>query len=797
MQDSDYRPKPLDTSGVELTAEQQALIESLAEHVHDEWAAGRMAEGWKLGPERSDTKKESPCFVPYDQLPENEKEVDRRTAVGAVKAIMLLGYDLVANPARMGARAREAMRQHLLDQLKLQTPGTVAAEWRKCQSWGSVEIGKDLLHALAKKALSNGELWVCGEVLARCKSREQKQKEAQPDPAEDAFRDRLANDPRFQLIAARLLAQTGAYLKAQEILQGLKEAGNRDGETLGLLARTHKDAWYCADIRRQKFETNNADPEEAETAKAAAAGALEACRRACVEAFEAEPGNYYPGINAATISLVAGRMTEAQDFANRVLALCRAEMETAGPNAWNLASIAEAHAVLGNAEEADRYYKEGATQPGAGLRDVCATRKQARTIAENRGWGRHRFDKCFGLPPVIVYAGHRVDESDRKVPRFAPAMVGSVSAAIDARLAEIRKDVQPRFPLIAFGSAAAGSDILFSEALSRLAPAEVSMVLSSPRENFIETNTTYAGPDWGERCRAQMDQAYEVIEASRHQPVRDSLSYQYAQEIMAGLACMKADFLGLDVHPIAVWDEEPGDGHGGTADFVSFWRGRKNEPDIISPYNAAVQKKVEKATSPRTRPRIGRKQQHLKAMLFADVRHFSRLSEAQLPRFVEKFMGAASAVIARSAHQPVVLNTWGDALYLVFDTIQDAGMLALELREALCPPPQGGADWEKAGLPPELSIRFAVHAGPVFAIADPVVRHLSFTGRHTTQTARLEPVTKPGEIFATQEFAALAHLQGVHGFACVYLGRTDLDKGYRKNEPIYQVVQHSASAVSE
>lgn len=788
MQDSDYVPRPLDTSGIELTEEQQALIESLAEHVHDEWAAGRMAEGWKLGPERSDTKKESPCFVPYHQLSESEKAVDRRTAVGAVKAIMLLGYDLVANPARMGARARETMRQHLLGQLKLQPPGTVASVWRKCQFWSSSEIGGDLLHALAKAALGKGELWVCGEVIARCKPREQKQKDAAPDPVEDAFRDELANDPKFQIIAARLLAQTGAYLKAQEILQGLKKAGNRDGETLGLLARTHKDAWYAAEARRQ----NAASPEEEEAAAAMAATALEACRRACEEAFDAEPGNYYPGINAATLSLVAGRTADAREFASRVLDLCRAEMETSGPNAWNLASIAEAYAVLGNDGEAERFYKDGATQPGAGLRDVCATRKQARLIADKQGWGRHRFDGCFALPPVIVYAGHRVDEPDRKAPRFAPEMVGSVSDAIGARLAEIRKGVQARFPLIAFGSAAAGSDILFSEALSRLAPAEVSLVLSSPRENFIETNATYAGPGWVERCRAQMDQAYEVIEASRHQPVRDSLSYQYAQEIMAGLACMKADFLGLDVHPIAVWDREPGDGHGGTADFVSFWKGRKNEPDIISPHNAAVQKRVEKTADQRARQRTGSKQQHLKAMLFADVRHFSRLSEAQLPRFVEKFMGAASAVIARSAHQPVVLNTWGDALYLVFDTIQDAGMLALELREALCPPPQGGADWEKAGLPPELSIRFAVHAGPVFAISDPVVRHLSFTGRHTTQTARLEPVTKPGEIFATQEFAALAHLQGVHGFACVYLGRTDLDKGYRKNEPIYQVVQHSA-----
>lgn len=788
-----YRPRPLDTSASELNVEQQALIEGLAAHVHDEWAAARMSAGWRYGPERSDSRKETPCLVPYDELPNSEKEYDRRTAVRTVKAIMLMGYDLVANTARMGASAREGMRRHLLQQMQIPASGTAAAVWRSCESWSSAEIGSELLHSLAKMALANGELWVCGEVLARCKPRHQDQEDAATglEQDEDGFRNGLAKDPVFRLIEARLLLQTGAYLKAQEILGGLKAAGSRDGETLGLLARTHKDAWYAAEAARRRTEAAAPDSREALAAAGSAAAALEGCRRACMEAFDMDPGNYYPGINAATINLMAGRLSCARELARRVLVLCQREVEESGPNAWNLATIAEAHAILGNAKEARRFYTKGARQSGAGLRDVCATRKQARLIAEKQGWGRDRFDKCFGLPPVIVYGGHRVDEPNRAEARFTPEMIGRVRDPIGNLLLKLRSEVQPRFPLIAFGSAAAGADILIAEALTALAPVEVSLVLSSPRENFVQTNAVYAGSDWAERCRALMVGAYEVIEASRHQPVPDSLSYQYAQEVMAGLACMKADFLDLDIRPIAVWDGQPGDGHGGTADLVSFWQQRGHKVEIIALDRGASRKKPERSGGLRARFHFGSQEQHLKAMLFADVRHFSRLTEAQLPLFVEKFMGTASAVIARSAHRPVVLNTWGDAFYMVFDTIEDAGMLALELRAALCPPPRGSACWETAGLPAELSIRFAVHAGPVFAISDPVVRHPSFTGRHTTQTARLEPVTKPGEIFATREFAALAHLQGIRGFTCVFLGRTDLDKGYRGNEPIYQVIQQA------
>ncbi|MCW1921148.1 RyR domain-containing protein [Luteolibacter arcticus] len=775
MPASAYRPRRIDASTIEFTVEQQAIIESLAEQVHDEWSEGRISAGWIYGPERSDSRKETPCLVPYDELPESEKEYDRRTAVCAVKAIMLMGYDLVPNPVRLPSGSREGMKKHLLECLQTPGSGTAAAVWRICESWGNAEIGLELLLSLAKTALANGELWICGEVLARWHSHHEQQNDD-------------AADPMFRLIEARFLVQTGAYLKAQEILLGLTAAGHQDGETLGLLARTRKDAWCDAETVRRRTEAVAPDSVEAVAAAAAADRALEACRRACMEAFAAEPGNYYPGINAATIHLMAGRLAEARELASRVIELCHREVEQAGPNAWNLATIAEAHAILGNADEAHRFYTEGARQAGAGLRDVCATRKQARLIAGKQGWGRDRFDPCFGLPPVIVYGGHRVDESYRAEARFTPEMIGTVNGAIGDLLTSLRKQVQPRFPLIAFGSAAAGADILIAEALTAQAPVEATLVLSSPRENFVQCNAEYAGSDWADRCRELMTGAYEVIEASRHQPVPDSLSYQYAQEVMAGLACMKADFLGLDIRPVAVWDGRPGDGCGGTADFVSFWQQRGHAVDIIALGGGPFGTTVERPAAPRARFCFGFQEQHLKAMLFADVRHFSRLTEAQLPLFVEKFMGTTSAVIARSAHRPVVINTWGDEFYMVFDTIEDAGMLALELRNALCPPPQGEALWEAAGLPAELSVRFAVHAGPVFAIADPVVRHLSFTGRHTTQTARLEPVTKPGEIFATREFAALAHLQGIRGFTCIYLGRTDLAKGYRDNEAIYQII---------
>ena len=87
-----YEPEPIDTSHVELTPEILDLTELPARHTHDIWARQRMADGWQYGPRRDDARKEHPCLVPYEQLPDSEKQYDRNTAMQTLKAVLALGY---------------------------------------------------------------------------------------------------------------------------------------------------------------------------------------------------------------------------------------------------------------------------------------------------------------------------------------------------------------------------------------------------------------------------------------------------------------------------------------------------------------------------------------------------------------------------------------------------------------------------------------------------------------------------------------------------------------------------------
>lgn len=89
-----YTPSPVDTSDIELSEDLQQLTEALARNVHDNWALGRLNEGWTYGPELNDTLKQHPCLVDYDELPDSEKAYDRNTAMETLKTILKLGWGI-------------------------------------------------------------------------------------------------------------------------------------------------------------------------------------------------------------------------------------------------------------------------------------------------------------------------------------------------------------------------------------------------------------------------------------------------------------------------------------------------------------------------------------------------------------------------------------------------------------------------------------------------------------------------------------------------------------------------------
>jgi len=160
-------------------------------------------------------------------------------------------------------------------------------------------------------------------------------------------------------------------------------------------------------------------------------------------------------------------------------------------------------------------------------------------------------------------------------------------------------------------------------------------------------------------------------------------------------------------------------------------------------------------------------------MLFGDIHGFSKLVDAELPRFVDSVLGAFSKVIDRYGSDVLLANTWGDGVYLVFDDAGKAARCALDLQTAMA-----GIDLANSGLPNHLALRIGGHLGPVYTGQDPIIKRPNFFGAHVSRAARIEPVTPEGCVYVTETFAAVLAIHNAAEFICDYVGMTEAAKHY-------------------
>lgn len=94
-QDEVYYPRPIDTSDIILPPRLSQLADLLAENAHEVWSKGRMDEGWTYGSVREDKARHHPCLVPFIFLTDEEKEYDVNTAMGTLKMLIAMGFNVV------------------------------------------------------------------------------------------------------------------------------------------------------------------------------------------------------------------------------------------------------------------------------------------------------------------------------------------------------------------------------------------------------------------------------------------------------------------------------------------------------------------------------------------------------------------------------------------------------------------------------------------------------------------------------------------------------------------------------
>ena len=115
-------------------------------------------------------------------------------------------------------------------------------------------------------------------------------------------------------------------------------------------------------------------------------------------------GGYYPAINAATLSLIAGESERARALAGDVLELIA---HTDEDSYYSAATEAEAHLVLGDESAAAGALTRAVAAADDDYGALATTRRQLRTICEVTGADPEVLSTLSG-PAVAHYCGHRI-----------------------------------------------------------------------------------------------------------------------------------------------------------------------------------------------------------------------------------------------------------------------------------------------------------------------------------------------------------------------------------------------------
>ena len=585
-----------------------------------------------------------------------------------------------------------------------------------------------------------------------------------PWDACDTFREARAADPDDAGLlywGALAHARAGATHEAHALLDRAQAAATGEPDLLpdilSLRGRLWKDALHRAPGGRD------------------AAAIAERARREYLAAY-ALHRDPYPGVNAATLSMILGDRAKARRLAREIADALAAQTSTR--TCWDYATAGEAQLLLGQYDRARRSYAAAATHAAGDAGSVATMRRQvsllARVIPE-------AVDALQVLPAtdVVAFAGHMIDAPGRPRARFPAALESAVRTALRAHLAKLHEPV-------VYTSAACGADLIFIEAAQDIG-AEVNIVLPFDRLDFVRTSVAVGGKGWVERFDAALSRATRVIHATEEGYLGDRVLFEYAALLLEGLAVLRAAQLQATPSMVCVIDGDSTGDIGGTHSSFERWNRLVGPPQVID-LRALRKRASHVAKPPAAAPEAAaaasveiRPQRTLKTMLFADLAGFSRLHDAYAPLFQRRFLEVVANEIDAAPCKPLDSKTWGDGLYIVFESAGDGAEFALRLQASML-----AVDWKAAGLSETSGIRIALHAGPVFRGFDPIVKRDGFFGSSVTRTARIEPVTPPGMVYATEAFAATLTACGARNYALEYVGRLALAKNYGESR-IYRL----------
>ncbi|MGB0505917.1 MAG: adenylate/guanylate cyclase domain-containing protein [Pikeienuella sp.] len=475
---------------------------------------------------------------------------------------------------------------------------------------------------------------------------------------------------------------------------------------------------------------------------------------------ETQRGAYeYNGVNAVSLSYALDDMAPVADV---IAELSKGEP---GPGYWSKATRAEL--LLTSDAPPDQVAEvlaAAAALPDAGVDMIASTLKQLSRIAPD-----HPALAALRPGPVLHFSGHMIAPPKAEYGR----VLAKNSAELSRRITEKLEQISPS---TVFGSLASGVDILVVEWALRTGR-EAVVFLPFAKNDFIEASIQPAGEDWVARAEACLSHPECTLRyLTKDNAIKDDEhAFAAVAHYAMGSAILHANHHNAGVAQLCVWDGEVTGGVAGASADRAAWlnTGQKFHEVDVSDLGAK-----KPATQTATAPQTDGATREPSALVFGDVKNFSKLNEDRLPAFVDKVMGAVKVALddatARYGDKtPEFVNTWGDGVFAVFKTAAAAAYFALRLQTRM-----GKLDLKGLNLPPDLAIRLGLHFGVVFKRIEPVTGTNNSFGEAVARAARIEPITKEGRVFVSEEFAAELALDPAAPAAAEYVGERETAKKY-------------------
>jgi len=593
---------------------------------------------------------------------------------------------------------------------------------------------------------------------------------------------------RTALAEGRVFA---AYNLAREGLQLMA-----DGEVLHLLAATALLRSGAVDAARAEIArtaVGSAEPDELDADSEAAlllaelyeelwqAEGLDVERRRAlaIRLWRARSQQGFADkASAAMLAQAGGDRDLARDIARSAL---EQDVAASAADAGQLLELAELCLLVGDTARAEGYLRQLAADASTGALGRARIRRRLTILADQGSTVDPALIALFDPATLMVFAGIALGHSSGA--GFSPAMNEATSKAIAGQLDQLA-------PAIAYGSAAAGCDLLFTEALLARG-VELNIILPFQRNSFRDRCVAPYGSKWLDRFDHALAEAASVTELSGEQYF-DQAILQFGNQVIDGTARLRGAALASPPYLVAVWDYLAEASPGGPSDFIDHWGDPSRLRLIGLDEVGAPETAAPRPQAPP--PKQGADRQRVASMMFADVVGFSRIRDDQMASFW-RFMKAVAFHMDADAPTPDLVDSWGDAILTVHAGPLAAADYATALASAFAT-----IDSLNFGLSERLQLRVGLHAGPVFEGAHPITGQRIVYGGNVNRTARIEPITVPGLVYASDQFVAILTAEesaaeaetrlagGAYRprYRCIYRGILELAKGYGA-QAVYEV----------